>query len=120
MQSRLARALLECNLQSAGTLWLQILGDQLQLAATLVNRYAPARDDFHPALVNLLVDAARRLGPIDPAMARQTYLEALGAAMYAGRVDADSGVLEVAEAARAAPAAMQPKRARTPPYCSRT
>ena len=51
----------------------------------------------------LLVGAARRLEALDPALARQTYLEALGAAMYAGRVNADSGVLEVAEAARAAP-----------------
>jgi DNA-binding CsgD family transcriptional regulator len=59
---------------------------------------------------HLLVDAARRLAPIDPAMARQTYLEALGAAMYAGRVDADSGVLEVARAARAAPPMPQPPR----------
>src|SRR6185437_8148705 len=47
---------------------------------------------------------------LDPALARETYLEALGAAMYAGRVDADSGVLEVAEASRAAPAAPQPPR----------
>ena len=58
----------------------------------------------------LLVGAARRLEALDPALARQTYLEALGAAMYAGRVNADSGVLEVAEAARAAPAAPQPPR----------
>jgi DNA-binding CsgD family transcriptional regulator len=59
---------------------------------------------------HLLVGAARRLEALDPALARQTYLEALGAAMYAGRVNADSGVLEVAEAARAAPAAPQPPR----------
>jgi DNA-binding CsgD family transcriptional regulator len=58
----------------------------------------------------LLLDAARRLEALDPASARQTYLEALGAAMYAGRVNADSGVLEVAEAARAAPEAPQPPR----------
>ena len=58
----------------------------------------------------LLVDAARRLEALDPALARETYLEALGAAMYAGRVNADSGVLEVAEAARAAPPAPQPPR----------
>ena len=58
----------------------------------------------------LLVGAARRLEALDPALARQTYLEALGAAMYAGRVNADSGVLEVAEAARAAPVAPQPPR----------
>ncbi|TML97245.1 MAG: LuxR family transcriptional regulator [Actinobacteria bacterium] len=58
----------------------------------------------------VLVDAARRLEALDPAVARETYLGALGAAMYAGRVDADSGVLEVAEAARAAPVAAQPPR----------
>jgi DNA-binding CsgD family transcriptional regulator len=58
----------------------------------------------------LLLDAAKRLEALDPALARETYLEALGAAMYAGRVNADSGVLEVAEAARAAPAAPQPPR----------
>ena len=58
----------------------------------------------------LLVGAARRLEALDPALARQTYLQALGAAMYAGRVNADSGVLEVAEAARAAPEAPKPPR----------
>ena len=58
----------------------------------------------------LLVDAARGLERLDPALARETYLQALGAAMYAGRVDADSGVLQVAEAARAAPLAPQPSR----------
>jgi DNA-binding CsgD family transcriptional regulator len=58
----------------------------------------------------LLVDAASRLEALDPGLARETYLEALGAAMYAGRVDAHSGVLKVAEAARAAPAPPQPAR----------
>jgi DNA-binding CsgD family transcriptional regulator len=58
----------------------------------------------------LLLDAAGRLGAFDAALAQETYLEALGAAMYAGRLDADSGVLKVAEAARAAPAATQPPR----------
>jgi DNA-binding CsgD family transcriptional regulator len=58
----------------------------------------------------LLLDAARRLEALDPASARQTYLEALGAAMYAGRVNTDSGVLEVAGAVRAAPEAPQPPR----------
>ena len=58
----------------------------------------------------LLLDAAKRLEALDPALARETYLEALGGAMYAGRVNADSGVLQVAEAARAAPVAPQPPR----------
>jgi DNA-binding CsgD family transcriptional regulator len=58
----------------------------------------------------LLVEAARQLEDLDPGLARETYLEALGAAMYAGRADADSSVLEVAESARAAPAAPRPPR----------
>ena len=53
----------------------------------------------------LLLDAARRLEPLDPRLARETYLEALGAAMFAGRLGAARGVREVAEAARAAPPA---------------
>jgi DNA-binding CsgD family transcriptional regulator len=60
--------------------------------------------------VRLLLDAAARFEALDPAAARQTYLEALGAAMYSGRRDADSGVLEVAAAARSAPVAPQPPR----------
>jgi DNA-binding CsgD family transcriptional regulator len=60
---------------------------------------------------SLLLDAARRLEALEPVLARETYLEALGAAMYAGRVNADSGVLQVAEAARAAPGGPQPPRA---------
>ena len=58
----------------------------------------------------LLVDAARRLEALDRAAARQTYLEALGAAMYSGRLSAESGAVEAAEAARAAPPAPQPPR----------
>jgi DNA-binding CsgD family transcriptional regulator len=53
----------------------------------------------------LLVEAARRLSGLDPRLARETYLEALAAAMFAGRLAAPgAGVLEVAQAARAAPA----------------
>jgi DNA-binding CsgD family transcriptional regulator len=58
----------------------------------------------------LLLDAARQLEALDPALARETYLEALGAAMYAGRLYADSGVRKAAEAARAAPAAPKAPR----------
>jgi DNA-binding CsgD family transcriptional regulator len=58
----------------------------------------------------LLLDAARELAALDPASARETYLEALGAAMYAGRLYADSAVRKAAEAARAAPAAPRPPR----------
>jgi DNA-binding CsgD family transcriptional regulator len=49
----------------------------------------------------LLLDAARRLEPLDAAMARDTYLEAFEAAMFAGRLGAGPSEREVAQAARA-------------------
>ena len=45
--------------------------------------------------------AARRLDPLDAKLARETYLEALAAAMYAGRLGTGPDAREVAEAARA-------------------
>jgi RNA polymerase sigma factor (sigma-70 family) len=61
----------------------------------------------------LLVNAARRLSGLDPVLARETFLEALSAAMFAGRLAGPgAGVLEVAKAARAAPA--PPHAARAP------
>jgi DNA-binding CsgD family transcriptional regulator len=58
----------------------------------------------------LLLKAARQFEPVDPAMARQTYLEALGAALGAGRLAVGGGMREVAEAARWAPPSPQPAR----------
>jgi DNA-binding CsgD family transcriptional regulator len=56
-----------------------------------------------------LLDAALRLEPLDTAMARETHLEAITAAMFAGRLGDGPGLREVAEAAQAAPAAEQPR-----------
>ena len=58
----------------------------------------------------LLVSAARRLEPLDADVARETHLEALGAAM-AGDLDIPGGVLAAAQAARAAPPGPDPPRA---------
>ena len=53
----------------------------------------------------LLLEAARRLSPLDPALARETYLDALSAALFAGRLAGPGGsALEIAQAARTAPA----------------
>jgi DNA-binding CsgD family transcriptional regulator len=49
----------------------------------------------------LLLEAATRLEPLDPGLARDTYLDALGAAMFAGPLARGAGVLDVAQAARA-------------------
>src|SRR4051812_25073975 len=58
----------------------------------------------------LLLHAAAQLETLDPAAARETYVEALGAAMFASRLFADSGVRNAAETARSAPPALQPPR----------
>ena len=58
----------------------------------------------------LLLKAAARLEPLDLDLARETYLNAWGAAMFAARL-ADAGDLrEVSRAARAAPAPAHPPR----------
>jgi DNA-binding CsgD family transcriptional regulator len=49
----------------------------------------------------LLLEAARRLEPLDAAMARETYLEAFASAMFAGRLGTGPDEREVANAARA-------------------
>jgi len=51
----------------------------------------------------LLLKAARRLEPIDAELSRATYLQALSSGIFAGRLALGGGVLEVAQAAEAAP-----------------
>jgi DNA-binding CsgD family transcriptional regulator len=61
----------------------------------------------------LLLRAAQRLERIDIALARTTYLEAVAAAMFAGRLASPAGsIMEVARAAGAAP---PPRHAPRPP-----
>ena len=70
--------------------------------------FASSRSSDAPPL---LLDAARRLEGIDVALARDTYSEALAAAMFAGRLALPgAGVLDVASAARAAPRPVGPPR----------
>ena len=56
----------------------------------------------------LLLDAAKQLESLDATLARETYLEALMAVQFAGRL-AGAVALEVAEAARAAPPSPSPR-----------
>jgi DNA-binding CsgD family transcriptional regulator len=58
----------------------------------------------------LLLEAAAQLAALDPAAARETFVEAIGAAMFASRLYADSAVRRAAEAARTAPQPPQPPR----------
>jgi DNA-binding CsgD family transcriptional regulator len=66
-----------------------------------------ARVDFQLTragdVAGMLLDAARALAPLDAALARETYLHALDAALVIGGSDRGRSVLEVAAAARAAP-----------------
>ena len=57
-----------------------------------------------------LLDAARQLEPHDPDASRESYLEALGAAIFAGRLGSRVTLSEVAAAARGAPPGRQPPR----------
>jgi DNA-binding CsgD family transcriptional regulator/tetratricopeptide (TPR) repeat protein len=59
----------------------------------------------------LLLKAARRLEPIDPELSRATYLQALTAGYFAGRLALAGGVEEVARAAALAPPPSHPPRA---------
>ena len=54
----------------------------------------------------LLLKAAQRLERLDPKLARETYLDAWGAALFAGRL----ALLEVSRAARSAPPPAHPPR----------
>jgi DNA-binding CsgD family transcriptional regulator len=68
--------------------------------------FSQRRGNDAPAL---LLDAADRLAPLDAALARETYLEALGSAIFTGRLSGGVGVPQTANAARGAPAAAHPR-----------
>ncbi|MEV1175585.1 helix-turn-helix transcriptional regulator, partial [Nonomuraea sp. NPDC049784] len=58
----------------------------------------------------MLLDAAKTLAPLDAVLARETYLQALEAAIHAGPLGQGRGVLEVADVARGAPVPSTPPR----------
>jgi tetratricopeptide (TPR) repeat protein len=58
----------------------------------------------------LLLAAARELEAVDPSLARATYLEALSAATFAGRLAHGGGLVKVSEAALAGPPMPQAPR----------
>src|SRR5436190_17825895 len=57
----------------------------------------------------LLLKAAQRLERLDPELARETYLDAWGAALFAGRMASAGGLVEVCRAARSAPRPTRPR-----------
>jgi hypothetical protein len=56
----------------------------------------------------LLLNAARQIEPLDSALARQTYLDAWTAALFAGRLAQAGSLHEVSRDARSAPAPPDP------------
>ncbi|MEV0794859.1 AAA family ATPase [Kribbella sp. NPDC050459] len=58
----------------------------------------------------LLLEAARRLEPLDIRLALDSYVDALTATFFAGRLASKPGVLGVAIAARKAPMSLRPRR----------
>src|SRR6516165_2708872 len=85
--------------------------DELQRARADLLRgqitFASTRGSDAPAL---LLKAARRFEPLDPRLARETYLEALTTALFVGSQATAANLLEVAQAARAAPPPPTPPR----------
>jgi DNA-binding CsgD family transcriptional regulator len=59
----------------------------------------------------LLLKAAKRLEPLDPGLARETYLDAWQAALFAGHLAGGGDLEEVSRAARALPPPASPPRA---------
>ncbi|WP_256714808.1 ATP-binding protein [Mycobacterium colombiense] len=57
----------------------------------------------------LLLQAAKRLEPIDVTLSRATYLEAMSAAMFSGRLARGCGVADVASATAASPRPSTPR-----------
>jgi len=68
--------------------------------------FATRRGDDSPPL---LLEAGRRLEPLDVGLARETYLEAFTAAVIVGRLSRGADIVEIATAARAAPAPSLPR-----------
>src|SRR5256885_13022428 len=64
-----------------------------------------------PTAAPLLLKAAKRLERVDPELAREIYLDAWGAAFFAGRLASAGSVVEVSRAAKSALRSTRPLRA---------
>ena len=86
--------------------------DELQRARVDLLRaeaaYAQSRGSDAPPL---LLRAAKTLEPLDPELARETYLDAWSAALFAGRFANSGGLGDVSRAARDAPRPARDPRA---------
>jgi DNA-binding CsgD family transcriptional regulator len=75
----------------------ELLRGQIAFASSMGTRAPP-----------LLLNAAKRLERLDPELARETYLEAWGAALFAGSLASAGSLVEVCRAATSAPRPTRP------------
>ena len=79
------------------------LNEFQQARVELVQGQTALLSTFGSDALPLLLKAARRLERLDSGLARDTYLDAWGAALIAGRLSSGGGLLDVSHAERAAP-----------------
>jgi DNA-binding CsgD family transcriptional regulator len=85
--------------------------EELQLAQVELLRGGIAfASSMGSAAPPLLLEAAERLAPLDANLAREVYLDAWGAALFAGRLAAGGDLFDVSRAARSAPPPTGPPR----------
>jgi DNA-binding CsgD family transcriptional regulator len=86
------------------------LGKRQQAQAELLRAQIALTVNRGSDAAPLLLETARQLEPLDVRLCRETYLDALLATMFAGRLAKDVTVFDAAAAARAAPPPTQPPR----------
>lgn len=85
--------------------------DELQMAhVELLRGQIAFASSMGTAAPPLLLRAAQRLERLDPELARETYLDAWGAALFAGRLASGGSLVEVSRAATSAPRPARPLR----------
>ncbi|MDP9222309.1 MAG: LuxR C-terminal-related transcriptional regulator [Actinomycetota bacterium] len=85
--------------------------DELQMAhVDLLRGQIAFASSLGTSAPPLLLKAAQRLERLDPELARETYLDAWGAALFAGRLASAGGLVEVSRAATSSPRPTRPLR----------
>ena len=82
------------------------LGSHGSISCTPEIAFAMSRGNEAPPL---LLAAARRLEKLDYELARETYLDAIAAAIFAGRLTRGPDLREIGDAARGAPSPERPR-----------
>jgi DNA-binding CsgD family transcriptional regulator len=109
-QAKLQAGALDDALRLVATAESGVLSELEQARAELLRAQLSFLSTRGSDAAPLLLEAAERLREIDPELARETYLEALTAAIFAGPLAGPgASSSEVAQAAKAAPPARKPR-----------